>query len=256
MTPVSKLESMLRSLGDSIDWPAPPADLSARVVARIESEPRPARHSGWRRLAVATTAAVVVTGLLVLSPSARQAVADLFGADGIRIGLTSGPAPTVGAELNLGAPIDLGDIGEVVDFPVRAPTGDDPGPPDGVYLSDDGQITLVWSGNERLPAAGDTDVALLLTQSKSEDLRYFAEKVVGVDTEVLTLSVEGQPALWIEGAPHTLTLVDADGTRIEETTRLAANVLLWEAGGISHRLETTGDLQSALSIVEKLEPLP
>lgn len=256
MTQVSRLESMLSSLGDSIDWPTPSPHLSTRVVARIESESRTARHSGWRRLAIATAAVVVVTGLMVFSPSVRQAVADLFSAAGIRIGITSDPAPTAGADLDLGEPIDLDDIGQVVEFSVRIPTGDDPGPPDGVYLTDDGQITLVWSGSQRLPAADDTDVALLLAQRRAYDLQDFAEKAIGAETEVRSLSVEEHPALWIEGAPHTLTLLDADGTRVEETTRLAANVLLWEAYGVNHRLETTGDLQSALAIVEKLEPLP
>jgi hypothetical protein len=62
--------------------------------------------------------------------------------------------------------------------------------------------------------------------------------------------------LWIEGAIHTFTLLDQAGNPIEETTRLAANVLLWEMNGVNHRLETTGDLQSSLAIVETLEPLP
>lgn len=51
--------------------------------------------------------------------------------------------------------------------------------------------------------------------------------------------------------PEPLT----QGTPIEETTRLAANVLLWEANGVNHRLETTGNLQSSLTLVETLEPL-
>jgi hypothetical protein len=62
--------------------------------------------------------------------------------------------------------------------------------------------------------------------------------------------------LWIEGAIHTFTLLDQAGNPIEETTRLAANVLLWEINGVNHRLETTGDLQNSLAVVETLEPLP
>ena len=252
----SRLESMLGSLAGSIDWPTPPPHLPARVVARIESEPTAARRSGWRRLAIATAAVAVVTGVMVVSPSARQAVADLFGAAGIRISLTTQSAPTAGSELNLGEPVTLDDIGQGIDFTVRIPAGDDPGPPDGVYLSDDGQITVVWAASQTLPAAGDTDVALLLTQRKAYELQDFAEKAIGPETEVRDLKVEDQSALWIEGAPHTLTLLDSDGNPVEETSRLAANVLLWEANGVNHRLETTGDLQSALAIVETLEVLP
>lgn len=57
-------------------------------------------------------------------------------------------------------------------------------------------------------------------------------------------------------AAHTFTLLGAEGNPVEERTRLAANVLLWEANGLNHRLETTGDLQSSLAIVETLEPIP
>ena len=83
-----------------------------------------------------------------------------------------------------------------------------------------------------------------------------AEKSLGPDAELSSLEVEGQPAFWIEGAPHTLTMLDPEGIPIEETTRLAANVLLWDANGVSHRLETTSDLESALAIVDMLAPLP
>ncbi len=256
MTDRSRLESMLSSLADSIDWPSPSPHLPTRVVAHIESLRRPTRRSGWRRLAMAMAAVIAVTGVMVVSPSARQAVADLFGVAGIRIGLNPDLAPTAGADLNLGEPIRLADIGQVVDFDVRSPTGGDLGPPDGVYLSEDGQVTMVWAGSQTLPAAGDTDVSLLLTQRKAYGLTDFAEKTIGPETEVQALHVEGHPALWIEGAPHTLTLLDAAGNPVKETTRLAANVLLWEAHGVNHRLETTGDLQSALAIVETLETLP
>jgi hypothetical protein len=82
-----------------------------------------------------------------------------------------------------------------------------------------------------------------------------AEKSIGPETGVQRLTAEGEPALWIEGAAHTFTLLDADGSPIEETTRLAAQCAP-EANGVNHRLETTGDLQNSLAIVDKLEPRP
>lgn len=256
MTEKLQLEAMLGSLANSIDWPTPSPLLASRVVAHLESEPPQARRNRRRRLAIALAALVVVTGVMVFSPSARQAVADLFGAAGTRIGFTPDTAPPTGADLYLGEPIHLDDIAQAADFEVRIPAGDDPGPPDGVYLGDDGQVTMVWAGSQTLPAAGDTSISLLLTQRRAYDLRDFAQKAVGPETEVQHLDVEEHPGLWVEGAPHTLTLLDGDGNPVEETTRLAANVLLWEAKGVNHRLETTGGLESALAIVEKLEALP
>lgn len=253
----SRLESMLTSLGDSIEWPTPSPHLSARVTARIESEqPRAASRGIWRRPAIATVAVLAVTLVFVFSPSARQAVADLLSAAGIRIGVTSDQTPTTGAALDLGEFVQLDEIEDAVAFQLRVPGGGGPGEPDAVYLSDSGQVTMVWDGTPSLPAAGDTGIGLLLTQSAGNDGPEFAEKSIGPETGVQTLTVEGQPALWIEGAAHTFTLLDAEGDPIEETTRLAANVLLWEAGGVNHRLETTGDLQRSLAVVDTLEPVP
>ena len=252
----SRLDSILRSLADAIDWPTPSPHLAARVVAGIEERRGLAGKPSRRRLAVITAAVMVVATLVVLSPAAREAAADLFRAAGIRIGLTAEEAPAAGADLALGRPIDLEDLRGAVDFVVRIPTGPFPGPPDGIYLDDDGRVTMVWVGSPVLPASGDTDVALLLTQGEASGREVAAQKEIGPGIQIRSLQVEGGPALWIEGAPHTLTLIDVDGNPVEETTRLAANVLLWEANGVDHRLETTGDLESALTIVETLEELP
>jgi hypothetical protein len=138
---------------------------------------------------------------------------------------------------------------------VRVPTGEAPGVPDGVYLGDDGEVSMVWSHGQTLPAAGDTDVGLLLAQRQLYAPRHIGDKAIGRGTEVLVLEVEGHAAVWIEGTPHTLTFLDSDDQPVEETTRLAANVLLWEANGVNHRLETTEDLESALAIVETLEAM-
>ncbi|HET7846070.1 MAG TPA: hypothetical protein VFL72_01170 [Acidimicrobiia bacterium] len=255
MTERPRLESRLSSLADLIDWPVPPPELTTRVMATIESEPRPLGWVRWRRPAVALATVAVVTGVMVLSPGAREAVADLFAAAGIRISLTNDPAPPAGADLELGEPIDLVDVVGAVDFVVRVPTGEEPGAPDGVYLGDDGEVSLVWAQGQTLPAAGDTDVGLLLAQRQVDAPRHIGDKALGRGTEVLLLEVEGQDAVWIEGTPHTLTFLDRDDQPVEETTRLAANVLLWEANGVNHRLETTGDLESALAIVETLEAM-
>lgn len=250
-----RFEARLASLAESIDWPTPSAQLAHQVSARLESNAMPARGRYRRRVALVLAAVLVVTVVFVLSPSVRQAVADLFGAAGIRIGLTSEPTPTAGAGLDLGDPVFVDSLPDDVGFEVRIPVGDDPGPPEGTYLDQDGRVTMVWVGGPALHAAG-AEVSLLLTQFESTGDLVIGEKLLGPETGVQSLVVEGEPALWIEGAPHTLRFLDAEGNRIEETTRLASNVLLWEAHGVNHRLETTGDLQSALDIVDELRPLP
>ena len=75
------------------------------------------------------------------------------------------------------------------------------------------------------------------------------------EVTVTQLSLEGGPALWIEGAPHTLTLLDRSGSESATATRLAANVLLWESDSVAYRLETTADLATALRFVAVLQPV-
>jgi hypothetical protein len=257
MSEGSRLESVLRSLGESVDWPTPSTDFPAKVMARIESDPATvAVHRVWLRPAIAAIAVVMVTVVCIVSPSVRQAVADLLGAAGIRIGVVSGETPSTGAELDLGEPLQLDEVEESVDFQPRIPGSEEPGVPDAIYLSAEGQVNMVWDGTPSLPAAGDTGIGLLLTQSAGDGDEQVAEKLLGPQTGLERLTVEGQPGLWIEGAAHTFTLLDPEGNLIEETTRLAANVLLWEAEGVNHRLETTGDLHSALAIAEALQPIP
>jgi len=255
MSDRSHIELRVSQLAGVIDWPTPSPELPTRVMERIGSRSWNAVRRPWRRTALALATVVVVTGVMVFSPSAREAVADLFEAAGIRISLTTDPAPTAGADLELGDPVQLAEVGQSVDFEVRVPTGADLGPPDGVYLQDDGEVTMVWAHGQTLPAAGDTDVGLLLAQRQVDSPRHIGNKAIGPGTEVRVLTVERRPAVWIEGTPHTLTFLDSDDIPVEETTRLAANVLLWEADGVNHRLETTGDLQSALAIVETMEAM-
>lgn len=256
MTDRIQLETALSEVAGFIDWPDPPAHLPTRVAAHIEADRAHARYTTRGRLVIALSVAAVIVGTLIFSPLARQAVADLFGAAGIRIGFTSDPPPAPGAGLDLGDETVLADVEQQVDFVLRQPEGAEPGAPDTVYLREDGQVNMVWRGDRILPAAGDTGVALLLTQSNARNGKALAYKGISSDTEVHTVVVEGVPALWIEGAPHTFTLLDAEGRPLVMSTRLAANVLLWETNGVNHRVEITGDLDTALAVAESLVPVP
>lgn len=250
------IETLVSSLSESIDWPEPTTDLAGRIAVRIGAGAPKRRFTRGRRVAAVAVAAAVVALIVVMSPSARRAIADVLGEAGVRISVIVESEPIVGAGLELGEPVELDDVARHVDFPVRRPRGGDPGAPDSVYLDDVGQVTLVWTGAERLPAAGETGIGLLLSQRPAYGMHDFGEKGIGPDTSLRAVTVEGNPALWIEGAPHVFTVVDSDDRLVEESARLAANALLWESSGVNHRLETTGDLASALAIVDQLEELP
>lgn len=229
---MSRLETILAALPDSVDWPQPPEHLPTRVGARIRSDRLRRTPPRWTVAAV-VTALIVVIGVV---PGTRQAVADLFYEAGVRIGFVDRSPTLLAADLDLGEPVPIENASSEVGFVLQYPSILDP--PRGAHL-EAGSVTMVWEG------------PILFTQRAGGVA--FAEKGLGPATEATLVVVAGEPGLWIEGAEHTFTLLDADGELIEETTRLAANVLLWSAEGIDYRLELTDGLERALEIAGSLE---
>jgi hypothetical protein len=249
-SPRRPVESLLADLADHIDWPEP-SSLGPDVIRRLRS-PRP--ESGRRRWVPVTAALVVLVALsLVFSPQAREAVADLLGVAGIEVEFTPDLAEPVGGGLDLGRPVSLAEAVEAVDFPVSVP--DSPGEPDGVYLSE-GRVSMVWAGGERLPASGDTGVGLLYIQFHSDGLDDRFVKSLGPESTVIPTEVAGWAGFWIQGDPHVISIEDDSGRRVEETPRLAGNVLMWETDEVTHRLETMLELGEALRIAESMRSLP
>lgn len=245
------VESLLADLADHIDWPEPSSpDLD---VVRWMGRPRPETRRR-RRWAPATAALVVLVALsLVLSPQAREAMADLLGVAGIEIEFTPGFKDPVGAGLDLGRQVSLDAAVEAVDFPVSVP--DWPGEPDGVYLSE-GRVHMVWAGGEGLPASGDAGVGLLYTQFHSDGVSDRLVKSLGPGSTVIPIEVAGWSGFWIEGDPHVISIEDDSGHRVEEKPRLAGNVLMWETEEVTHRLETMLELGEALRIAESMRARP
>lgn len=249
------LVDALTDLAARIDWPAPPAGMAAAVVDQLQQGSRRPVSIGWRRLGYATAIAAVVLGVLSFSPAARDAIAGMLEAAGIRLNLVE-VVPAGGSGLALGSEIDLDEADAAAGFELRSPAGAEPGRPETVYIDDAGWVSMIWVGSEALPAAAGSDVAVLLTQFRGPPIGDVGLKQIGPNSSVRYVDVDGELAIWIDGVPHTFSLIGEDGELIEATTRLAANVLLWDRGGINYRLETTGDLASALEIAERLEELP
>jgi hypothetical protein len=76
-------------------------------------------------------------------------------------------------------------------------------------------------------------------------------KIAGQATSVERLRVDGQPAIWIEGAPHFF-FYRRGGRYLETTLRLAQNVLLLERGRLLVRVEGAFDRERALEIARSL----
>jgi hypothetical protein len=220
------LERELRALGESIAFPPTP-DLAAKVrlPERVPTL--------WPRrlvLVAAVLGAAVVAGLAI--PQARSAILRVFGIGAVRIEYVD-KLPAVEPEARL----DLGPEISAEDAPFRLLESSLLGAPDGVYAS----------GNVVTQLYGSPDhVRLLVTQIGGRALRPdVVKKVVGTTTNADFVSIAGlaEPALWIEGAPHILSLPNAP-------ERLAANTLIWTQGNRTMRLEGAESLDEAVEIAQ------
>ena len=250
------LERALADLGRELAYPPTP-QLAAAVRQRLaeESAARP-RGRSWlgrpdRRLAVALAAVLaLVAVVLAISPEARDAVAGRLGLRGVLIREVPAVSAPRATQLNLGEPLTLDQIRVRVAYQVELPAA--LGPPDEAYLSNTpvgGQVALVYYPRPDLPQANTTGVGLLLTEFRG-NVRSTAAlgKSIPPGSHLEEVQVNGRPAFWIDGDPHTFFYMDARGQIQPESTRLAANVLLWEHGELTLRLESALPRDAALSI--------
>jgi hypothetical protein len=274
--PELELELALRDLGAHLDFPATP-DLALAVAPRLREAPaagagdrrargwlaRLPRLPGWRRLAVAGLAAVLLAAaVLVVSPGTRAAVARRLGLRGIDIRLGGErPTPTVTTrpgerlELGLGERVTLEEARRRVAFPVLVPTAAGFRRPDAVYVNNQqpegGRVDLVFRARPGLPASPYTDAGLLVTQFQGTLTPDFIKKVVAGGL-VEEIQVAGQPGYWFSGEPHFFTYEDRRGEITDESTRLAGNTLVWQAGAQTLRLEGQLARGEALRIAESM----
>jgi hypothetical protein len=119
-------------------------------------------------------------------------------------------------------------------------------PPDLVYVGPRDTVWFLFG----TPGA----VRLLVAQTPGADVDepFILKKLATTGTPVESLSVRGSRAYFLSGEPHVVMLVDEYGVAYPETARLARDVLVWEEGGRTVRLE--GDLTEtdALKIAESL----
>lgn len=250
------LERELIDLGGHLQWPEPHADLAGSVIRTIEASPRMQRsRSRMKTFAVATAVAlVVVLAVMVVSPPAREAVADWLGLGGVRIEHGPQPDRIIGRGLALGRATTFQDAQAQVSFDILVP--DDPrlGAPDEVYLDDDtpagDMVALVYAPRSGFPATQGGEVGLLVTEFRADLERSgdFFKKVLGSGTTVERVVVDGDEGLWLEGDPHSFFYRDENGELVQESVRLVANVLLWEQDGLTVRLESALSKKEALAI--------
>jgi len=238
-----ELETTLFALGRQLAYPRP-TRMADAVRARLAA-PRPLPW--WRRYALApalVTAVLLFAVLLLGSPGVRAAAQEFFHLRGVDIfpvpslpTLTPRPSPSAGGSVpGGGVPGDRVTLAEAqsrVHFTIRQPSR--LGTPDAIYVDQAEHVTLVYGAAQVVEFRATVDAG-------------FFGKLIGPDTKLEQTTVNGDPAFWLEGAPHFFFYRLENGTVLQETLRLAGNTLIWVHDGVTLRLEDQVSKDEALAI--------
>lgn len=235
------LDRALRDLAPLLLYPPTP-DLAASVRQALERNGCQRHRLGWRP--VRRGLALALIGLLLI---AGAVLAVGIGLRGLSIVFVESPPGGMGTRLDLGEPLTLTQAQQRVAYRILLPTGAR-GEPDEVYLDRRRgleQVALLYRQ--------DDAVDLLITQFRATSELTPAVKEVGPGTHVEPVSVAGAPGYWIEGEPHVLRYRDPAGAEIDDRIRLVGDVLVWQRGEVTLRLEGASSRDAAIAIAESME---
>ena len=240
---MTELERSLVAFGRELDVPEAP-DLVPAVLARIDPRRTPAVTRRRLVLALAVLALAAIGATLAI-PDARSAFLRIFDIGGERIEIVDQlPEIPLVHELEptLGERVSLEEAKRRSDFVLRGLEQ----APDRVYLGPRGTVWFLYGTPQR--------PRLLLAQTPLQDVDAPAlkKKLVGSETRVELVSVDGAPGAFLSGGPHFLFLIDETGDTIEDSARLAQDVLLWDEGGVAYRLEGNFGRDEALRLARAL----
>jgi hypothetical protein len=215
-------ERELRALAAYLDFP-PERDLAPAVRARLTA--RPQRR---RTLVLVLAAALLAIAVAFAVPPARSAILRFFHLQGVTIEVVDELPQVKTGPLELGRPISLAAARRTAGF--RPLTSDLLGDPDRV----------TWDGRQLWLRYGET--RLLVSEFRDGEVSVFIKKVAGPGTTITPVVVNGSQGYFISGAEHFVYQQPNELIR-EERVRLARDVILFEAGPLTVRIE--GDLTRA-----------
>lgn len=246
----ASLDARLAELATEIAFPATPP-LAFLVAERLANPPR---RFGLRRPISRGVALAIAATLLVVGIAAAVGIA----LGGLR--LTFGPAsfsplPSILAGPELGESTSLSEARGRVGFSLRVPSLPDLGKPDLVYVAvppAGGAVTLLYGERTGFPADPTTRIGLIITQFRADIGPEVFEKLINSGAVVSAARIHGLDAWWVSGGEHFFFYRDANGRVVDTTLRLAGDTLIWEEGGVTHRVEGAPSLAAAIRVAESL----
>jgi hypothetical protein len=254
------LEAALMDLGDHLDVPDGD-ELMGRVVERLAAEPAPTRvvdlPAPWRRrnralLVAAALLLALVVALSAVTPT-REAIAHWLGIGAIEVRNEPTPRPTVppgdhpvpGATTTGTQPTggllapDVAAAQARVQFTIRLPQGPSAGVPSDIVTDDRNRGGLVAITYDRFT---------LVEMASASGSVPMMRKTLGPGARAENASVLGLEALWITGAPHEIGFLTPDNEYVTDSVRRAGDVLIWEDGGVTFRIEGLHDRAEAETV--------
>jgi hypothetical protein len=236
----------LRAAARELAYPPTP-ELGPAVTWRLEAAAAagarpPFPHAAvWTRRRLLAAAIAAVLALLALAFGARY----VLGAAEVRVAPGVTPSGPPFAPEAIGEAVDVNRISDAVGFDVALPAGV---APDQAFVVStaglDDAALLAWAPSEVYPAVEGTPWGLVLLAVPGKD--EFLLKDVNRYDDLHEVRVDGRTAYWIE-VPHELTVLTADGPT---SFSVRGNVLIWQRGAVTYRLETSLGRQAAIALAE------
>ena len=117
-----------------------------------------------------------------------------------------------------------------------------------------GELSLTYRPGPGCRPRAARGLGLLVGEFRGDLAPEYLGKIAGETTRIERLRVDGDRAIWIEGAPHLFFYRPPDSDFAESELRLAHNVLLLERGNLLVRLEGAFNRERAVELARSLTP--
>ena len=230
---MNELERRLQELGGEIAYPATPR-------FELALDRRPARWGRPLALGFALLVAALA-GVLAFSPGARSAFLEIFQIRGATVERLETLPDVPAQRLDFGERVSRDEAERRAGFELL----DLGSEPDAIFVRPDGLASVIY-GDPARPR-------LVLSQARGAIFDGFIKKTGGAGTTIRSVTVRGEPGLFVDGADHFVMFLDENGSISDDRTYLAGTVLLWNRGDLLLRLEGDLDFDEALELARSVE---
>lgn len=239
----------------------------------------PAARRPFRRSLVLALAAVLLVGgiaaaigfglpglrivILGPTPSPSASVTPSLSPGASQVSVTPTPVATPASveSLGLGVPVDPSTAAAAVGYPVKLATLAELGQPLGI-LAQAGppttRLSAIYAASPSFPASASAPivagrpVAIIVMEFPGTTDPNYLKKILEPGTTIQAQTVNGHDGFWIAGEPHELIYLRPNGDTTEDAVRIVGNVLAWNDGDLTFRIEGARDLATALRIAESI----